>query len=419
MIEGGLSVGGAAILSHCAVSGTGFRDLSLACVLRTPRTGGNFWGEQQGFFRILRGAPNGQGNLCIECDCQWGVPANFTPPTPPPVASSVDDSTSLAQIAVQVDAVMKQTGENPYALRLSAPVADNLPPRVYLREGEVCRVANSSFKHGPVITEPLPHTYLAPEALPAVWDWRNVNGTRFTTWNKNQHIPQYCGSCWAQASTSALSDRISILLKNPAVAQINLSPQVIINCEAGGDCGGGDPAGVYEFGHTHGIPDQTCQQYVAEDGSGNCLPAEVCETCHPTNSSFSPGACDAITTYPIWKVGDYGSVQGVNQMKAEIYARGPIDCGIEATAKFEVYTGGIFSEAVRNPMINHEISIVGWGLDTSSNTPYWVGRNSWGTAWGMEGWFYLKLGVNELGVESGCNWGVPIVTAEHRAAFAL
>lgn len=44
-------------------------------------------------------------------------------------------------------------------------------------------------------------------------------------------------------------------------------------------------------------------------------------------------------------------------MKAEIFARGPIGCGIDATSKLESYTGGIFSEWKLLPMINHEVSV--------------------------------------------------------------
>ena len=44
-------------------------------------------------------------------------------------------------------------------------------------------------------------------------------------------------------------------------------------------------------------------------------------------------------------------------MKAEIYARGPIGCGIDATGKLEKYTGGIFSQSSIFPMINHEVSV--------------------------------------------------------------
>jgi len=48
-------------------------------------------------------------------------------------------------------------------------------------------------------------------------------------------------------------------------------------------------------------------------------------------------------------------------MKAEILARGPISCGIDATAKLEKYTGGIYSEVKLLPISNHEIAVVGWG----------------------------------------------------------
>lgn len=46
-----------------------------------------------------------------------------------------------------------------------------------------------------------------------------------------------CGGCWAFGVTSALGDRISIMRKN-AYPQVNLAPQVLINCHGGGSCDG-------------------------------------------------------------------------------------------------------------------------------------------------------------------------------------
>jgi hypothetical protein len=55
---------------------------------------------------------------------------------------------------------------------------------------------------------------------------------------------------------------------------------------------GGNPYGVYEYMERDGLPDETCQNYEAEDGE--CKPFGVCETCSPglpPNVSPPPTSC--------------------------------------------------------------------------------------------------------------------------------
>jgi len=96
-------------------------------------------------------------------------------------------------------------------------------------------------------------------------------------------------------------------------------------------------------------------------------------------------------------------------MKAEIYARGPIGCGMMSTPGFKAYSGGVYNESNANPTINHEVSIVGWGSE--GDQEYWIGRNSWGTFWGEWGFFRIVMGQPDynLGIETDCSWGVPLV----------
>ena len=96
-------------------------------------------------------------------------------------------------------------------------------------------------------------------------------------------------------------------------------------------------------------------------------------------------------------------------MKAELTKYGPISCGIEVTDDFEknYKAGQIWTKNTNFPMINHEISVVGWGLDKKTNTPYWICRNSWGTYWGDYGFFLLELGKDMLGIEEDCSAGIP------------
>ena len=76
------------------------------------------------------------------------------------------------------------------------------------------------------------------------------------------------------------------------------------------------------------------------------------------------------------------------------------------TPQFESYTGGIFVDKTGCTSMDHEISITGYGTDAELGD-YWIGRNSWGTYWGEKGWFRLKRGSNNLGIETDCVWATP------------
>jgi len=325
---------------------------------------GTPWGED-GFFRITR---NDSANLAITQDCVFAVPTA-------PVAPTAQKLTT-----VEGDA-----------------------PAFHVKTGGIYhRVPKNTWKAGQVITAPTPADTVPTAALPANWDWRIQGGVVLASADKNQHIPQYCGSCWSQGTTSALSDRLAIST-NGTWPAVNLAEQVVINYGGCGNCQGGEPSCVYAFIHNNGVPDETCQQYMAANGKYDDM--GICETCDPTKASFWPGQCHAVKNYRSWYVHDHGSVVGADNMMKEIYTRGPISCGVNVTPQFESFVGdGVFKQPLANPQIDHEISVAGWGT-AEDGTKYWLLRNSWGTYWGERGW--AKVAFGSVGIETDCSWGVP------------
>ena len=114
------------------------------------------------------------------------------------------------------------------------------------------------MRAGQHLLTPQPHTYLDVDALPGSFSWGSANGTNFLTTIRNQHIPVYCGSCWAMGSSSALADRSNIKDGARTMRQNMLSVQAIISCgndaTSCGTCDGGDDGPVYQWAKEAGIP---------------------------------------------------------------------------------------------------------------------------------------------------------------------
>ena len=48
----------------------------------------------------------------------------------------------------------------------------------------------------------------------------------------------------------------------------------------------------------------------------------------------------------------------------------------QVTPQFEAYTGGVFTQVLNNPQVNHIVAVVGWGWDSATASQYWIVRNS-------------------------------------------
>jgi cathepsin X len=240
--------------------------------------------------------------------------------------------------------------------------------------------------------------------LPASWDWRKLG---LMTTDLNQHIPQYCGSCWAHASMSTIADRMKIATKGMKRDRIP-SVQVLLNCGTAGSCGGGDIHAAFRWVHqAGGIPDVTCMQYQATGNhTKTCAPIDICRNCDPS------GECYAVDNYPKITISEDGRVIGDENIQREIMNRGPVACYLNSDC-IHSYTGGVSpynetstGEACKPYLFNHAIQLNGWGTD-ANGVDYWIGRNSWGTYWGEEGFFNIVRGGNYNPI--GCYWAVPNV----------
>ena len=218
-------------------------------------------------------------------------------------------------------------------------------------------------------------------ALPASWDWRNVDGSDWTTSVKNQGA---CGSCWAFGAIGTIESRVKIMARN-ANLQPDLSEQSLLSCSPG-DC----VVGWYTDATANWI---TCQGTVDE----SCFPYQASDSVPCFASCPDRNSRDQKIEGWNWVCDNWYTVD-VDRIKQEILSRGPVSAYFEVYQDFDAYIGGIYTHTWGNFRGGHDVPIVGWGSE--GGVDYWICKNSWGTGHGENGWFKIKMGEVEIGTQA-------------------
>lgn len=194
-------------------------------------------------------------------------------------------------------------------------------------------------------------------------DWRDAGAV---TPVKNQG---QCGSCWSFSATGSLEGQ-HFLKTNDLVS---LSEQNLMDCStAEGDhgCKGGLMDDAFEYIiKNNGIDTEESYPYQAHN--------EFCR--------FKPENVGA--TMSSYRDIERGDVDALMQAIEQI---GPISVAMDASRPaFHSYRRGVYSDRTcSSRKLDHGVLAVGYG--TYEGTPYFLVKNSWGAAWGMEGYFMIE-----------------------------
>jgi len=208
----------------------------------------------------------------------------------------------------------------------------------------------------------------------------------------------HCGSCWAFGAVEALSDRICI--GSQGKVKVDLAAQDPTSCDTSNyGCDGGNLSPVWKYMLNTGVVSEPCYPYEM----GTCkhpgcseLPTPKCNrTCH-NGAVFTSDKLHAATAYSI--------PRNITAIAAEIYARGPVEAAFTVYQDFNNYQSGVYHHVTGSAEGGHAIKIIGWG--TEDSTPYWLVANSWNTDWGMDGFFKIRRGSNECGIEAEVTAGL-------------
>jgi len=214
-------------------------------------------------------------------------------------------------------------------------------------------------------TEPInEHT---TTTLPKSVDWRKEGAV---TGVKNQG---QCGGCWSFSASGALEGLYAI--KNKKL--VSFSEQQMIDCSGGygnQGCDGGLMTVAFEYTHTHGIEPETGYGYTA-----------------------SVGDCNANNKKVVFKNNGHKEVEANNPLALKhAVAKQPVSIGLEASSMtVQLFKSGVITGGC-GTALDHGVLIVGYGA-AKNGQEYWIVKNSWGPAWGLDGYMHIAMGSQNKG----------------------
>lgn len=209
--------------------------------------------------------------------------------------------------------------------------------------------------------------------LPATVDW--VAAGKVTA-VKNQGS---CGSCWAFSTTGAVESAWAIAGKPLGM----LAEQQLVDCAGGfknNGCRGGLPSQAFQYlMWAGGQQDGASYKYTAKDGKCQFKKDKVVAVLKDEHNVTAKDESDT------------GMPAGI--------AKQPVSVCYQVASDFRNYKSGVYDSKVckNGPMdVNHAVLATGYGEE--GGKPYYNCKNSWGTSFGIKGYFKILRGKNMCGI---------------------
>ena len=196
-----------------------------------------------------------------------------------------------------------------------------------------------------------------------------------------------CGSCWAFGSASVIESRVNRLFaKHYKQPLFQMSEQAIVDCLW-------SKGNMEEMTGLHGCDGgfaNEVMERIIDQYDGKLAPLAS----YPYMSQDM--ACQQDKwNYDAARMVSFSNPASTGELKYALLD-GPVTVAIGVTPKMTFYSGGIFNDAecVDNDpdFLNHQVVVTGWGYDQDTNQEYWIIRNSWSNAWGVDGYIYIAFG---------------------------